>query len=178
MSRAAAPNRLGAHDIRAAFDRSFAQPPQAARAKLRDVLAIRLNEDPYLIDLEHLAGVFADKAITGLPHSEPGFLGIAGFRGALVPVYDLRVLLGYKSGKAPRWLAVASASRVALAFDQMEGLRRVPRAHFAQQAHSEGARPHVRELVGMAASETPRALIDLNSVAASLEQGTRQLPHP
>jgi len=35
--------------------------------------------------------------------SVPELLGIMGFRGAMVPVYDLRALCGYAAGAAPRW---------------------------------------------------------------------------
>lgn len=145
--------------LRAAFDRSFAKAPPADPARLENLLSIRVTEDPYAIPLAGLAGLYADKAVTSMPGADPGFLGIAGFRGAMLPVYDLRVLLGYPGGgKAPRWLVVMNAHQAALAFDALDGYLRVPQAQIA-------------------ALVPPRPLIDLNNIAASIEQRIRQHTH-
>lgn len=165
---------LNAQELRGAFDSAYARAPRGNLEQLDDLLAIRLGDDPYAIRLAHLAGLFADKAVTAMPSTDSGFLGIAGFRGALVPVYDLRVLLGYAGREPPRWLAIASANRVALAFDDLDGYLRIPKGGFAGQEHDDLARPHVRELVRTSASALPRALIDLDSVVASIEQRTSQ----
>ena len=169
-----------AQELRKAFDRSFAQAPRTELAQLESLLAIRLGEDPYAVRLAHLAGLFADKAVTRLPSADPGFLGIAAFRGTLVPVYDLCVLLGYPGCTAPRWLMIANTNRVALAFNALDGNLRLPSECIAAQENPAFARPHVHELVRMTAPHTPlRALIDLKSVVASIEQRVpRHLPNP
>lgn len=149
-----------ARELREAFDRSFAKAPPADPPQLENLLSIRVTDDPYVIRLADLAGLFADKAVTSVPGADPGFLGIAGFRGVVLPVYDLRVLLGYPAGgKAPRWLAVTNARQIALAFDALDGYLRVPRGQLAAQV-------------------PPRPLIDLNDITASIEQRLHQPPHP
>ena len=173
MNDGVAPMLSRAQALRRAFDQSFAQAPRSAPATRHDLLAIRLGRDAYAIRLPQLAGIFADKVVTRLPHTDAACLGIAGFRGALVPVYDLRVLLGHPGAATPRWLALASFSCVAVAFDALDGYLRVPQEQLAPRTHDDAAqRPHVRELVHGTAATALRPVIDLVSIVATIEQRT------
>jgi purine-binding chemotaxis protein CheW len=113
-------------ELRRDFDDSFAAPPAADMAAKVSLLAIRLAGKGFAIRLAEIAGLFADKKITRVPGASASMLGIAGFRGAIVPVYDLQCLLGEPAAKAARWLVHAAAAPVAFAFDVFEGQLRVP----------------------------------------------------
>jgi chemotaxis signal transduction protein len=171
--------RLSATQLRRDFDRAFAEPPRARRAASLDLLAIRLHDDPYALRLAGIAGLFADKPLAPLPGSPPEFLGIAGFRSNVVPVYDLRALLhGSGSGsRAPRWLAVVDGAAVALAFDGFDGFLKLAPERIARPAPGEPAHTHVHELA-RAADGTLRPLVDLASVLAAIRQRVRQDPPP
>ncbi len=135
-----------AADFRRAFDGAFAVAWDSTVEQLESLLAIRVADDAYALNLSELAGIFSDRRITGLPGSPPGQLGIAGFRGMLVPVYDLRHLLGYAGEGTPSWLVLAAADPpLALAFDRLEGHIRQPRSAFAPCTQA-GNRP-VHEVV-------------------------------
>lgn len=114
--------------MRHAFDQAFAVAPPSAPPPQDAVLAIQVNGQGYAMRLSAVAGLFADRAITPLGAAPAGLLGLAGFRGSVVAVWDLRRLLGHSESKAPpRWLAVVAGVPLALAFDEYEGLLRVPR---------------------------------------------------
>src|SRR4029079_4392633 len=82
--------------LRAEFDRGFALAPSAGGADgLEGHLAIRVGGDSCAPRLADLLGVYVDRKIVPLPSSVPTLLGIASFRGVLIPVHDLRLLLGY-----------------------------------------------------------------------------------
>jgi purine-binding chemotaxis protein CheW len=115
-----------AAQLRRDFDASFALPPAPEAATKADLLAIRCAGKAFAIRLAEIAGLFADKKITRVPGASASMLGIAGFRGAIVPVYDLQMLLGEPAGKTARWLVNAAAAPVAFAFEQFEGQLRVP----------------------------------------------------
>jgi len=143
-------------ELRRAFDRSFSEAPVAGASQWDDLLDIRVGSDPYAIHLDQVTGVFADKLVTPLPGSFPELLGIAGFRGAIVPVYDLRSLLGYTRGGSQRWLIlIAGQTRIALTFDQFEGHTRVPRTAIAKEASGETQRLSVREVIRTASFVRP-----------------------
>lgn len=170
-------NRAGvierSSELRQEFDRSFAGAPDARTIELDDLLDIRVALDPYAIHLDQVTGVFADKPVTPLPGSFPELLGIAGFRGAMVPVYDLRTLLGYPRGGSQRWLILtAGETRIALAFDQFEGHSRVARTAIAEDLGGETQRHHVREVVRTA--DFIRPIVHLPSILEAIRKRARQ----
>jgi purine-binding chemotaxis protein CheW len=93
-------------ELRLAFDRGFAAPLRIEAAATQDLLAIRVSAEPYAIRLSEITGLFVDRKFTRVPGGNAALLGVAGFRGALVPVYSLRI---------------AAAAPVALAFEGFEG---------------------------------------------------------
>lgn len=107
------------------FDLSFARAPEAAVEKA-DFLAIRVRAAPYALRLAEVGALAVDRKLTPLPSEAPALLGIAGLRGAILPVYDLGSLLGDSSPSAPRWLALLAGGDLAVAFDAFEGHLRLP----------------------------------------------------
>jgi purine-binding chemotaxis protein CheW len=127
-----------AAELRRDFDRSFAEPPRADKAAKEDLLAIRLGAQGFAIRLSEITGLFVDKKVTRVPGASAALLGIAGFRGSIVPVYDLQSLLGHSGGHAPRWLVIAAAAPVAFAFEAFESQLRVsPESITPQQSNAE-----------------------------------------
>jgi chemotaxis signal transduction protein len=115
-------------ELRRAFDSAFAVVPPRGRPNVENLLAVRVGPSPAALRLGQVAGLFVDKSITRLPGSVPALLGIAGYRGALIPVYDLCALLGDPESEPPRWsVVVAGDIPLALAFHQFDGHLRVPR---------------------------------------------------
>ncbi len=157
--------------LRRAFDRSFAEAPSAGPTLMEDLLAIRVAGDPYAVRLAEISGLFADKRVTQLPGPLPELLGIAGFRGMIAPVYDLRALLGHPGGGAPRWLVLAAAMPVALAFDALDGHLRVPR-----EAIVANADPGVRSEV--VSCEVVRPIVDIPSLLETLARRAREAAGP
>ena len=126
MKKELAAEVLGrAAELARAFDAGFARAPEAASRALIDLLAIRLGDAPHALRLAQVAGLYARRAIVPLPSSLPELLGLVSLRAAIVPVYDLAALLGRPAQQAPRWLVLAAAAPVALAFDALDGYRRV-----------------------------------------------------
>jgi len=117
--------------LRHAFDRAFAEPLQLEPPALETLLAIRVGVEPCAMRLTEIAGLFVDRPVTRVPGGTTFLIGLAGFRGAIIPVYSLQALLGFNnaktaaSGSAPRWLLLAAAEPVAFAFEAFDGQRRV-----------------------------------------------------
>jgi chemotaxis signal transduction protein len=136
MSDIAAALTRRAATLRLAFGSGFAEPVRRAAGAAVDLLAIRAGAEAYALRLSEIAGLFADRKITSVPGSDPALLGIAGFRGAIVPVLRLATLLGHSAAGTPRWLVITAAEPVALAFESFEAQLRIPRGEtrsFAQE---------------------------------------------
>jgi chemotaxis signal transduction protein len=161
-----------ASELRSAFDQTFAALPDTSVQHSRDFLAVRVGTDDYAIDLVEVAGLFADKAVTRLPNSAPEFLGIAGFRGTIVPVYDLRILLGYPAKEMPRWLVTAAAAPVAFAFDVFDRHLRLATEFVAQAESTDSTRQHAHQ--ALRAPDMVRPIVDMASILAVI---TRQAQH-
>jgi chemotaxis signal transduction protein len=162
-------------EMRAAFDRSFAEPPRTEEAPLQDFLGVRVGTDPYAIRLADISGLFADRPITPLTSDDPAFLGIAGVRGAVVPVYDLGAFLGYPPGAARRWLLLIGRAALGLAFEAFEGHLRLPRAALTAQVGHEGSAVLVQEVLH--AVGLVRPIVQVTAILQTIEQGTRRRGH-
>ena len=81
--------------LRDDFDRSFAEPAVSHDAEHVELLAIGAGGRSYAIRLSQTWGLHPDRPITALPGPLPALLGLAGFTGTAVPVYDLAALLGH-----------------------------------------------------------------------------------
>jgi chemotaxis signal transduction protein len=155
--------------LRDAFDGGFALPPQVEVVESDDFLLLRAAGAPYAMRVAEIAGIAARKTVVPVPSGRPELLGLAGIRGALVCVYSLSRLLGQAGAEQAVWLALLAlddAEPVALAFDELEGFLRVPRALVLEQPASR-ADARVRSLVQ--AGSTPRPVIDLSTIAAVIQ---------
>lgn len=128
-----------AMEMRREFDRAFADPVRFDETLKENYLAIRAGGQACALRLSEISGLFADRKITPVPGGHTALRGIAGFRGVILPVYDLPAALGFSSAQSPRWLVIAKMAPVALAFETFDGQLRVPANAVLPQA----ARPEM-----------------------------------
>jgi chemotaxis signal transduction protein len=154
-------------ELRAGFNRSFAEPPRRHDDEFDELLAIRAGERRYALRLRQTSGLYSDRKVTPLPGPIPALLGVAGFSGTIVPVYDLGALLGHPVAETPRWLAVAAGTpAVALAFHDLDGHVRVPTRSIIGETAGHGLRDCVRGMVPLPGGTRP--IIDVPSVRTAV----------
>jgi purine-binding chemotaxis protein CheW len=160
--------------LRQDFDRSFAEPMYGESEAKEDFLAIRLGGEEHAIRLAEIANLLPLAALTRFPSPLAELLGVIGFRGAIVPVYDLRALLGYAVQEAPQWLVITEALPLALAFHAFDGHVRESRTSIARVAHTETepARRHVHEL--LRTGEQVRPIVSMTSVLETIKSLVQQ----
>ncbi len=169
MSPADVTDRLLA--LRADFDRSFTEPARQHDAEYAELLAVRAGGRPYALRLSQASGVHSDRPVTPLPGPQAALVGVAGFSGAIVPVYDLAVLLGHPVPDRPRWLVVAAgAPPLALAFHDLDGHVRVPTSIIVDEADGNTGRDVSRGMVPLPGGIRP--IVDLLSARAVVHQLT------
>jgi chemotaxis signal transduction protein len=171
---AAAP-RLGARAalLRDQFDRGFAEPIVTAAAVTQDFLALSVDGVSFALRLIEIAGLHVDRKVTRVPSSDAALLGVAGFRGLVLPVYGLGAVLGRPAAAMPRWLVVARAAAVALAFDGFDGYHRI--GADAVGAPAGGAdQPFIKDFVAIGSITRP--ILHLPSVLEHLAAKRPALP--
>jgi chemotaxis signal transduction protein len=161
--------------LRDAFDRSFAaaRPPDAPPGV--DLLAIGVGAKSYALRLSEIAGLHPDRRITPLPGAAPALRGIAGFRGAIVPVYDLAALLGHPQAEEARWLAMAVGEPVAFAFATVDGHLRVARDAIMADAIGQGPHRGVREFARIA-DQAVHPIVHLPSIIDAVRRSISPRP--
>ncbi|MDB4996521.1 MAG: Chemotaxis protein cheW [Myxococcaceae bacterium] len=140
-----------AAEMRRSFDRSFAEPEHTRPEATEALICIRVAGVTYALRLAELAGLFVARRIMPMPSSARALLGLAGIRGAVVPVYGLRELLGHPPSAQPtRWLLLARSAPVGFAFEEFVRYVSVERAHIADADATQTVRAHGREVVSLA----------------------------
>jgi chemotaxis signal transduction protein len=156
--------------LRDEFDDSFATPARQHDAEQSELLAVRAGGRAYALRLAQTSGLWPDRPVTPLPGPIAALLGVAGFGGAIVPVYDLAALLGHPVPERPRWLVLATgAPALALAFHELDGHVRVPAGTIVTEA---AEHPHgcLRGMVTLAGGTRP--IIDLGAARAAVHTMT------
>jgi purine-binding chemotaxis protein CheW len=125
--------------LRGDFDRSFTEPARSHDVEHVELLAVGAGGRPYALRLSQTAGLHPDRPVTPLPGPLPALLGLAGFAGTVVPVYDLAALLGHPGTGRPRWLVLAAGTpMLALAFHELHGHVRVAADAIVNEAAADG----------------------------------------
>jgi purine-binding chemotaxis protein CheW len=165
--------------MRRDFDRGFGAPPSRRNGALVDLLAIRLGGQPYALRMSEVAGLFTDKPLTRMPNALPAFLGLAGFRGKALPVFDLGQWFGCPAAGPTRWGVIAAGQNAAFAFEGFDGhLRVAPQDVVAPEADT--SRAHLAGLLGrtVEGNDRTRSVIDLFSVLAALRRSSASRSPP
>ena len=154
-------------ELRTGFDDSFAEPPRRHDTEFRELLAVRAGQRRYALYLSQTSGLHSDRPVTPLPGPLPALLGVAGFSGTIMPVYDLGTLLGHPAAEPPRWLVVAVGTPlVAFAFQNLDGHLRVPAESIVGEPTGPRRNGCLRGMVPL--PDGTRPIVDLPSVRAAV----------
>lgn len=154
--------------LRASFDRSFADPPREQVVQFHDLLAVTVAGRRYALRLAQSAGLFPNQPVTPLPGPIAALLGVAGFRGSIVPVYSLAAVLGQAPQPDSRWLVLAAgAPAVALAFEELDGHLRVPADEIIEEQVGHGPRGCLRGIVQR--PDGARPIVDVEAVRVAIQ---------
>jgi chemotaxis signal transduction protein len=160
--------------LRDDFDGSFAVPLRRHDAQHDELLAIRAGGRAYALRLSQTSGLYPDRPVTPLPGPVPALLGLAGFSGTIVPVYDLAALLGHPVPDRPRWLVLATGiPPLALAFHELDGHVRMRADTII--AEGTGGRGSLRGMVKLAGGTRP--IVDLPAARTAVHALT-DIPTP
>jgi purine-binding chemotaxis protein CheW len=116
--------------LREDFDLAFAEAPPQRVDKPVGLLAVEVGGHPYALSLAEIGGLVQNRRLWPGLGAAPGYLGLAGLKGALLPVWDLAQILGRSTGLtagstaklSAAWLAVvAGESPWAVAFGRFDG---------------------------------------------------------
>lgn len=153
-----------AEDLRQAFDRAFSDPVARTSVEVGDFLLLQLGSMRRAVPLSEVSGLHVGRQVTALPGSAPDLIGISGFRGAILPVYDLQAALGQGKAAKPRWMITAAAASLAFAFDDMLGHRRIALGDIRHEAPNDQSDGRNRRFIPADDGHGHHPVIDLKRV--------------
>jgi chemotaxis signal transduction protein len=156
-----------AAELRRAFDRTFVEAHHREAIAEEDFLSVEIGGDPYALRLTDIAGLHNNRKIAAVPSHIAELRGIAGFRGAMLPVYDLAGLLRYRHAESPRWLVVAARAPVGFALEQFCGHFRAPEGAVASY-EGDQSRDHLHQILRTA--DFVRPIINVASLVTSIRE--------
>lgn len=158
-------------ELRSAFDRAYALPPESVGSNpTENLLAIRLTGQPYAIRIGEIVGIASDRKVIPLPSAVPELIGLAGIRGAPVSVYSLAAMLNHNQDMHPgRWLVLCGNDEsIGLAVSNFEGYLKVPVDQIYAADKSLTICEHIRDAVRMA--EEVRMIVNISSVLEAIQK--------
>jgi purine-binding chemotaxis protein CheW len=136
-----------------------------------EFVAVRLGDTEFGLPVERVREVLRVPPITRLPFPPPSILGVAGVRGAVLPVMDLgERLLGAAADRDGRLVVVEdpeSGSEVALLVDAVPGLASAAESDASPPAEVDASLP-AGWIAGVIVSRAGRlvTLLDLAAILA------------
>lgn len=140
----------------------------------QNVLLIRLADEIYALPSSHVREVGRYRAFTPVPGAPPALPGIISQRGVILPVVDVRLLLGMPAVEATRATRLVTVAHedidMALLVDAVIDLASVPADAFAQPpAGLDPARARFLRAVALHEDQTV-ALLDIGEIVAALRE--------
>lgn len=165
-----------AEHLRSTFDSSFTKPVELAVLETEDFLLLQLGSSNVAVRLSGISGLFVDRKVTKLPGSPPELMGISGFRGITLPVYDLQAIVGNGRASAPRWVMIVAAAPLALAFSHSLGHRRFTSRDIRRDEAASGASSREGEFVPADDGRGHHPVVDLRIVVDTIMRGFAVTP--
>lgn len=150
-----------------------AQPDFAGQTD-QNVLLIRLADEIYALPSSHVREVGRYRTFTPVPGAPPALPGIISQRGVILPVVDLRLVLGMPSVETTRSSRLVTVVYedidMALLVDAVIDLAALPEDAFGQPpAGLDPARARFLRAVALHADQTV-ALLDVGEIVAALRE--------
>lgn len=116
-----------AERLRKSFDEIFARPPEIPPAQT-DMLLVTVGETVRAVRLEQISRVARNPGTVRVPARAEAFVGVAGLRGTVLPVFSLAALLGLPAVNSD-WLLIVQGNNqqdaLAFACESVQGYVRV-----------------------------------------------------
>ncbi len=145
------------------------QPPGEGSTR---VCLISLGGEFFVFELGDIRELFEVEAITRVPGMPPALVGVANLRGVIVPVVDLRLMLGLPTSGPKLGFAVVirhGAQQAAVLAEQLPEIRTVQKDQFlpALAEGSTGRQPFVKAVLRL--KERLGGVIEVPKLLACIE---------
>jgi purine-binding chemotaxis protein CheW len=147
---------------------------QAAEASTMRAAVISMGEELFTIDLKNVREVFIVESITPVPGMPSGLVGVTNLRGTVIPLLDLRPMLGLNGDAAMMYAVVVKHGnwQVGVLVDTVPEIRTIPKDQFlpAPVGRGEGVFPFVSTVVKL--EDRLRGVLETSMVLSHFERAS------
>jgi purine-binding chemotaxis protein CheW len=144
---------------------------QAAESSTMRAAIISMGGELFTIELKSVREVFVVESITPVPGMPSGLVGVTNLRGAVVPLLDLRPMLGLSAEVAMMYAVVVKHGnwQVGVLVDAVPEIRTLSKDQFlpAPTGTGEGAFPFVSTVVKL--EDRLRGVLETSAVLSHFE---------
>lgn len=103
-------------------------PAQTQSTESLRVCLVALGEETFAIDLRQVAEVFVPESITPVPGMSAALVGVTNLRGTIIPLADVRAVLGVSASGLPKYAVVIrhGTQRVGILVENVPEIRTIP----------------------------------------------------
>ncbi len=152
------------------------EPSRSAPDTSKRVCVITIGGEVFAIDLRHVREVFEVEAVTPVPGMPAALAGVANLRGVIIPMVDLRGILGVPGMGRPQPYAVVvrhGSQQIGVLVDQVPEIKQVTQGDFLAAAGRLGqeATPFVNSVFRM--EERIGGVVEVPMLLSYVEAGGR-----
>jgi purine-binding chemotaxis protein CheW len=132
---------------------------------------VSLGGEQFTIDLQNVREVFVVESITPVPGMPAGLVGVTNLRGSVVPLLDLRQMIGLAAENAQRYAVVVKHGnwQVGVLVDSVPEIRTLSKDQFlpAPVGTGDGGNPFVSTVVNL--EDRLRGVLETSVVLSHFE---------
>jgi purine-binding chemotaxis protein CheW len=144
--------------------------PTAGTATMRAAI-VSLGGELFTIDLQNVREVFVVESITPVPGMPAGLIGVTNLRGSVVPLLDLRQMIGLAAENALKYAVVIKHGnwQVGVLVDTVPEIRTLSKDQFlpAPVGTGDGGNPFVSTVVNL--EDRLRGVLETSVVLSHFE---------
>jgi len=144
--------------------------PTAGTATIRAAI-VSLGGELFTIDLQNVREVFVVESITPVPGMPAGLVGVTNLRGSVVPLLDLRQMIGLTAENALKYAVVIKHGnwQVGVLVDTVPEIRTLSKDQFlpAPVGTGDGGNPFVSTVVNL--EDRLRGVLETSVVLSHFE---------
>ena len=147
---------------------------QGPSASMVRAAIVSIGGELFTINLQHVREVFVVESTTPVPGMPSGLVGVTNLRGSVVPLLDLRSMIGLSSEVALKYAVVVNHGdrQVGVLVDTVPEIRTLSKDQFLQApaGNGEGGNPFVSTVVNL--EDRLRGVLETSAVLSHFEQMT------
>jgi len=149
-------------------------PAQTQSTESLRVCLVTLGKETFAIDLRQVVEVFVPESITPVPGMPAALVGIINLRGIIIPLADVRAVLGVSVSVIPKYAVVVrhGTQRVGILVEDVPEIRTIPSGDLTAPS-VRTATPNLSLFSGCVKTDKkPSAILEMSRLLASIERTT------